>query len=365
MEYINDGAIECDDVAIEILEPGLIVIPKLSNVVATGFSSQINVLITNNQLTPFPFVNHLLAIELVGRNTEALCTTLLDKQLPNNNYRGISIPFRRAIVRSLNTKILNMNDRFYFRGVIYDSSKTRINPNSSWNFELLEPENYQLRFTYTSPVNTLFFLDLSTGEITKIESSEVKTFASNWVNIRLIEPVKDNQNVVEVEGVQFETLVPQPIFSIPSSQPTFKVPVQIGIKITNNTLTTLRFTTFDSLIPFLIGADGFIESQSYSGIHGFIFPTESDFRLLDPGHNLVLFPKIELVKQENDLVQLEIFGGGKTSWWFSNLRLGKYQIGFTYRALTEKPDFLPDLLFQNLWMGMVYTPFIDFLLIEA
>lgn len=224
----------------------------------------------------------------------------------------------------------------------------------------MQQGTYQLRFTYINPSEEFSFKDIAKGDIITVESSESELLISPWVNIRLAEPAEDNKKVVEVDGIRFETLVPQPIISVSLTQPDFEISVQIGMKITNNTLTPVRLTSFESLIPFLVGADGLISSQSYGSSHGWVLPKESDFQLVTPGKSLALFPKINLVRQVDGLLKLTVFGGGRSSWKFNDLKIGRYQVGLTYRSLTDKPD----LLFEDLWMGMVITPFVEFYLVE-
>ncbi|VXD25180.1 hypothetical protein PL8927_840003 [Planktothrix serta PCC 8927] len=361
-ESVDSSVIEAEGICIEIWEPDLIVIPKLDFTNSIGIPLQINVLITNNTTTPFPFINHLLMLEIVGVDAQALHPTrLIDRQLTISHYQGISIPPKQTIIRSLIAQISKANNGFEFQGSIYTSSKTQINPNSSWSFEPLQLKNYQLRFTYISPTEEFSFKDAATGDIITVESSEPELLTSSWVNLRLVEFAEANKKAVEVDGIRFETLVPQPTINVAFTQPEINISVQIGMQITNNTLTPFRFTSFDSLIPFLIGADSLIPSQSYGGSHGWVLPRESDFQLVLPGSSATFFPKVHLVRQTDNCLKLRVSGGGRTSWTFNDLKPGKYQVGLTYRSLTDKPD----LLFEDLWVGMVSTPFVEFHLVES
>ena len=361
-EPVERNMIEADGIRIEIWEPELIVIPRPKNTNSVGIPLQINVLISNNTHTPFPFVNHLLMLEMVGADAQVIhLTRLIDRKLTTSPYRGISIPPKRAIVRSLSGKLSKANNWFDFQASIYTYSTIPINPDSSWSFETLQLGTYQLRFTYINPSEEFSFKDLATGQIITVEKKEAELLTSPWVNLRLVEPVETNKNAVEVDGIRFETLVPQPTISVSLTQPDFNISVQIGMQITNNASTPLRFTSFDSLIPFLIGADGLIPSQSYGGSHGWVLPKESDFRLVMPGSNVAFFPKVHLVRQADKLLKLIVPSGGRGSWKFNDLKLGKYQVGLTYRSLTDKPD----LLFEDLWMGMVSAPFVEFHLVEC
>jgi hypothetical protein len=96
------------------------------------------------------------------------------------------------------------------------------------------------------------------------------------------------------------------------------------------------------------------------GILGWANPRESDFHLVMPGENITFFPNARLVWLAAGLFKLIISGGGRANWSFNNLNLGTYQIQLRYRSLTAESD----VLFEDLWMGMVSTPFIEFCLVQ-
>jgi hypothetical protein len=62
----------------------------------------------------------------------------------------------------------------------------------------------------------------------------------------------DNNNAVEVDGVIFETVVPNQVVTIPENMPDIKTTWRVGIRITNKTSIPIRFNRYH-LTPEFIG----------------------------------------------------------------------------------------------------------------
>lgn len=361
LEFFDNDAAEVDGIRMEIWEPDLIVLPIPENRLDANTPVQINVFITNNTPTTFAFVYGILTPELVEPGGQALHSQkLIDEQIPTSQYDGIGIPPKRSLVRCLIAKLSWQNNLLQLQASISDSRRIPTGSDNFWSFGSLQLGTYQLRFTYLSPKGEFLFADAHTGDISRVESAETEPLATPFVNLRLVEPVGSDKSAVEVGGIRFETVIPERRLSTPLIQPNVKIPVQIGIQITNNTSTPFRFSSFDTLIPELIGADGLIPRQNFGGSTGWKTPRESDFQLAMPGESVTLFPKAHLVWQADGLLNLIVPGGGRACWKFNDLKLGTYQMQLTYRSPTEKPD----LLFEDLWMGMVHTPFVEFHLVQ-
>jgi hypothetical protein len=60
----------------------------------------------------------------------------------------------------------------------------------------------------------------------------------------------NSNNTVEVDRIQFETVMPERVVQIPSKQPGAKTHVQFGIKITNNTANPRNFLLFTARPEF-------------------------------------------------------------------------------------------------------------------
>lgn len=360
-ESNGSNAVEADDISMEIWEPDLIVLPIPDNRLDADIPVQINVFITNNTPTPFPFIYGILSPELVGEDgLELQPQKLIDRQISTSQYDGISIPPKRSLVCSLIAKLCWQNNLLQLQATISNHPQVPINPETSYFFEPLQLGSYQLRFTYLSPNGEFLFFDSHTGDINRVKSSVPEPLATPFVHLRLVEPVGSYKNAVEVDGIRFKTVIPERKLTVPLIGPNIQIPVQIGMQITNNTSTPFRFSSFDTLIPELVGADGLVMRQSAGGVLGWANPTESDFHLVMPGQNITLFPNVSLVWLADGLFKLIVPGGGRANWSFNNLKLGTYQIQLRYRSLTAESD----VLFEDLWKGMVSTPFVEFCLVQ-
>ncbi len=54
----------------------------------------------------------------------------------------------------------------------------------------------------------------------------------------------NNDNIVQVDGIQFETVMPERVVRIPPNQPGAKTQFQFGIQITNQTANPRYFLLF-------------------------------------------------------------------------------------------------------------------------
>ncbi len=96
-------------------------------------------------------------------------------------------------------------------------------------------------------------------------------------------PEDFDSNAIEVDGIQFETLVPDPVVILPKSwfkqflhllqfwsrSPSSQlssVPIKLGLSITNNTSKAFRFSfypTLPTMMPQIVGSDGMARKSSY------------------------------------------------------------------------------------------------------
>jgi len=178
-----------------------------------------------------------------------------------------------------------------------------------------------------------------------------------------------DSKAVEVDNIRFETLVPEPELIVPKKRRGTETPVQIGIRITNNTLTPLRFSFYASLTPEIIGADrealqvGYYSDWSTE-------PLESDFPLVLPGEYVTFFPYAKLLWLR-DQFRLLMGAGDGGFWFFGDLKLGTYQIRFRYQEDSEwgertfdEEELIEQRLLERVWLGQVDTSFVEFYLIQ-
>ncbi|MCL1468955.1 hypothetical protein [Argonema galeatum] len=174
----------------------------------------------------------------------------------------------------------------------------------------------------------------------------------------------NNSNTVEVDGIQFETLMPERVFVIPASQQDVSIPVQLGIRITNNTPTAVRFCFYSAMTPELMMPDGQIRRQGSYFSDWLEGPRASDFPTVLPGEAVTFFPSASY-RYEGNQFQFTISVGNGGYWVFEKLQLGSYQIRFNYKnnaAQVRAYDLESgrNKLIENIWTGVVLMPFIEF-----
>lgn len=178
-----------------------------------------------------------------------------------------------------------------------------------------------------------------------------------------IEESNDN-NVVEVDGIRFETLVPERELTIPNIKG-LKNFVQFGIRITNNSSISYRFISFH-LSPELKRANGELIERSYAR-NATKTPTESDFLLLLPQESLTFFINAKFCWRG---FQLGLTGYDDSGgvWTLCNLKPGIYSVRFTYEnhSQTGKIDggMTPWRFLEPLWTGVVSTSYEEFRIVQ-
>lgn len=189
----------------------------------------------------------------------------------------------------------------------------------------------------------------------------------------------NNSNVVEVDGIRFETVVSERVLTIPEAKRGVYTPVQLGIRITNNTQTSFYFSSYVySMFPEMIAPDGQV---MVTGLHSERLnpPFESNFVLVNPGESVIfsrdafLFWIQNRKKKRDRKLTLNIPFPCEDIYAFRPLNPGTYQFRFKYRESREgmedfshliEPTILQRIL-QNLWTGEVLTPFLEIRLVES
>jgi hypothetical protein len=97
----------------------------------------------------------------------------------------------------------------------------------------------------------------------------------------------DANNTVEIDGIQFETVMRERVLQIPSKLLGSKTQLQFGIQISNNTETSHRFLLFFARPEFL-QANKKKLPRFAPNVNGSYNPQISDFKLLMPGESVSL-----------------------------------------------------------------------------
>jgi hypothetical protein len=234
----------------------------------------------------------------------------------------------------------------------------------SWIFNPLQIGAYQLRFIWGIP-----FRDSESGSDSQTtQGISTEQLATKILNLRLIEPVGANNNATEVDGIRFETLMPEQVLTLPEKKRGVVTRVQLGICITNNTSSPVRLSFFATLIPQLVGGDGQVCLRNYFR-RGTKRPLESDFPLVMPGENVSLFPYTSFSWYKRAQFTLTIDAGDGGYWRIEALKPGVYQIQLTYNnknatAQIYNRESMNTNLVEAILMGIVSTPKVEFRLVQ-
>ena len=394
---------EIDGIHLRIWEPNLIVLPIPENRSDSSISVEIveiKVYFINNTPNPCHLnPNKILIPELLTSDGQVLQGQIvldeavdeLQKNIPPQAAFGIWLRelvsnlsqwLKRSETRVFDPRLMDSGLRIPLTlalRLIWQNNHLQLqvinSPNSlskifrfldkTWFFNSLQPESYQLRFIWGNYADS----ESSSDPLTEETVSAVQ-LATQFVNLRLIEPVGVDKNAVEVEGIRFEILVPERVLILPEKKRRVATRVQLGICITNNTPNPVRFNFFDTLIPQLMEADGQLHFRGYYR-RGTKRPSESDFPLVMPGESFTLFPYSELSWRKLDPFTLIIEAGDGGYWDFDGLKAGIYQIQLVYNNKYTAQEIeiydresLNTNLIEGLWIGMVSTPKVKFHLVH-
>ncbi|MDY7002664.1 MAG: hypothetical protein SWX82_01465 [Cyanobacteriota bacterium] len=193
-------------------------------------------------------------------------------------------------------------------------------------------------------------------------------------------------NLIEVNGIRFETIVPKRVLTMPKKDlikklsdigkhlltpplhPSPGYPVQIGIRITNNSDRPFYFSFNLTLFPELIRAETGEVVELNGGWISLAGALESDLPLTMPGESTSFFldAKICWLCGKNYGLSTMISGG---KFIFQPLDLGWYKLRFIYENQKETIQLYGSLIkktqvIEGLWTGQVLTPFVDIFLVD-
>jgi hypothetical protein len=171
----------------------------------------------------------------------------------------------------------------------------------------------------------------------------------------------DNQ-FIEVDGIRFETLVPQPIIKLPKENE--EVTVQLGVRITNLSSTVYRFD-LPYFFPDLLHPCGKLMYMD-SGRNTSTLFESTDVPIIAPKQSINFFVNGKL-SWHKDKERSRIFLSGRAMyggfWSFNHIQSGKYKIRLTYENYhSEKKMISASLgrtIVKDFWTGKVTTPFLD------
>lgn len=341
------------DIHMKLMLPDLVVLPIPENQPDANTPLRFGISVTNNTSNPLVFTQYNYIVpELVRLDGQTLERQKpADETFETEEYDCTLVMPGESIVFVMEARLLWQNNKLKF------SSSSGLD--YYWLFDAIEPGTYRLRFTYDSPNRPIRCYDRKLVEVRTQEASGSRG-VTNFVNLHLVNPIPTQSNVVEVDGLRFETLLTQRVVIVPKKKLKSKNPsVKFGIRVTNLSPTPHRFIFF-GLTPELQDADGQLIPKS-GGRNATKYPQEIDFMLAMPGESVTYFLEGKF-EERKKLVGNEPSGG---VWCFHNLKPGKYRVRFTYQnentvAIIDEGSNKDMKLIEGIWKGMVSTPFVDF-----
>ncbi|MBW4488282.1 MAG: hypothetical protein KME12_10885 [Trichocoleus desertorum ATA4-8-CV12] len=186
----------------------------------------------------------------------------------------------------------------------------------------------------------------------------------------------NGSNVIEVDGIGFETSVSPRVLPIPEAKRGAFTFALLGVRITNHTQTSFYFSgNFFSMRPEMIAPDGQLMRTGIS-CERYNPPLESDYFLVLPGktvtlscHAYLFWMQNRKKKRDRQLI-LNIPFPSQDIYSFSPLYPGTYQFRFNYREFPEEGPLewmepgVSQRILENLWTGEVLTPLVELQLVQ-
>ena len=370
-----------DDLQLKMEWPKIVAISIPENQPGVTAEFSFTVSLTNNTPAPIPLAIDYDALipEIFGPDGQALHRREpINRQVGNGEYHGSLVGVRQQISTSMEGRLSWQNNllQLTLHRPTYDESP--IDVDKSWSFDTLGPGEYQVRFTYETPTGTIVYTnpftvfnikELLEGKEVPLERIEVTgtgQLVTPFANFRLLQPVGLNNSAVEVDGISFETVIPEPLLTLPNKSDNSYQSVQIGMRITNNTLTPFYFSFYGSFYPELVTPDGEVKRKAY-GNDWMRGPEESDFLLVTPGKSLAFFPDISLFWTNHSQFSLGVSSGYGGYCSFDQLKAGIYHFRFQYYNTSDtipKKNLAGNSIesrpIEKVWTGQVNTPFVEF-----
>lgn len=401
-EYFNSNVSEVNDMRMEILAPDLVALAIPENKPDATAPVKLSVCITNNTSTPFRLNPYGLFIpELVTSNGQALKRQLATGEqltsIPANITSNVGMwkrlansllsllrNFGQSEAREIDPwsvepewpQVVSLTARLSWRGnslqlkgsTILDVYQDPQNFNQYWLFDNLQPGNYQLRYIYNPKCGVKNHSDLNTRKQEKtLQQIGFEQLLTPLINLRLVQPIGVERSEVEVDGINFKTLMPECVLTGEQKKSDAETSVELGVCVTNNMSTPIRFSFYASFNPEMVTLDGQIVRGCYHRL-GLMMAKESDFPLVMPRESITFFPEAKLFWLKRNVFTLSIAAGDGGFWNFEIPQPGVYKIRFTYsnkNAVTSvySGGSIDKKLIEGLWTGMVSMPFVEFRLV--
>lgn len=183
---------------------------------------------------------------------------------------------------------------------------------------------------------------------------------------------KSESKVIEIDGICFQTIMQnyQPVIMVNQKHKQTEGKVELGIRITNNTMTPFRFGKFRTMTPDVVRTDGQVSRLIYLRRRR-CFPQESHFALASPGESITLFIETKVIKrtdgqgegelrlsipfQDGGNNNVDIIEGKKNHFrWIYENQNPTHEVWKKHEFSLNNGKILKDL-----WVGKVFTPWLE------
>lgn len=208
------------------------------------------------------------------------------------------------------------------------------------------------------------------GILAANQLSKANTFPDN------LTPTTETNSTdsTEVDGLRFEILIPEREWIIPENKEGASTPLKLGLRITNQTATTVRLSAFNPIIVVninILTLDGNrLPSEAFSGGPMIGNIEEAACPLIKPGESFTFFLDGKLFWQEDQLV---VGGSGLWGKWYHEIpRPGTYRVQFAYSGKfttcyekdpSDPEEYIVEITDQ-LWFGKAMTPFVEVYIVK-
>jgi hypothetical protein len=181
---------------------------------------------------------------------------------------------------------------------------------------------------------------------------------------------RDEARVIEVDGISFETVIPEQVVTIPPDLPDAQTDMQFGVRITNNTEIPQRFLLFYILPQFLkINRKKVLRRGPNSNVY--ISPQTSDFRDIMPGEGVTFLDRGWFSWQNSQLIF--IYADKRCCDWywdFIDFKPDLYLLRVIYTnpfpVWNQQNARMSDLVeVRDVWAGQISTPLVKFRLAQS
>lgn len=176
-----------------------------------------------------------------------------------------------------------------------------------------------------------------------------------------------NDNSIIVDGIHFETVMPERVVSIPPNLPDAKTEIQFGIRITNSTAIQHKFLLF-FLQPEFLNVNRKKVPLHGPNVNGVDFPQTFDFREAIPGESLTFLVRGWFDWQNCHLVFVYP-DKSRACWFFRGFTPGIYSLRVIYQnpfsIWNQHNARMSDIVeVRDVWTGQVSTPLVEIELVK-